>query len=412
MPHVVQIPPLGGVSELEVVELLVQPGDFLEKDQPIAVLESDKSSLEVVADQAGTAEKWLIAIGQSVAPGTAILEIHESASHTSKKSKAKPEPQQELKAAQEPTPQPTTPPVTRADSGTQAIYASPAVRQMARHLEIPLDKVQATGERGRTTIDDLKRYVHRQKSSPQPQAPTDPETLPDKEYWGTVTAQPRSKIKRITAERLLQQWQQIPHVTQFSEAVIDGLQEFRGEHKNDLAAEGVKLTLLPFVIQALCRSLKQFPDFNAALSANGEKLLQFEAVNIGLAVETPEGLMVPVIHNADHKSLKELALEIQDLATKARDKKLMPAEQQGHTFTLSSLGSYGGTAFTPIIHAPNVAILGLSRSQKRYGPGGAAQEMLPLSLSYDHRVIDGAEAARFLQSVVEGLEDLRILCLG
>lgn len=409
MSHIVPVPALGGVSELEVVELLVQPGETVAAEQPIAVLESDKSSLEMVADASGVAEKWLVSVGDNVAPGTPLLQLSGVQSAVSEKTSI-PEKVSESRAPAFPPQRSSTTVITPPAA---AVYASPAVRQMARHLEIPLDQVVPTGDRGRTTIADLKRYVH-QRFSSAPAAPSrvDPQSLPDKEYWGQVRARPLSKIKRLTAERLLQQWQQIPHVTQFNEAVIDDLQEFRGLHKKELAAEGVKLTLLPFVIQALARSLSQFPQFNAVLSADGAELFELEEINIALAVETPDGLMVPVLRSVERQTLKELALGIQELAQKARDKQLMPSDMQGHTFTISSLGGYGGTAFTPIIHAPNVAILGLSRSQKRYGPGGSAQEMLPLSLSYDHRVIDGAEAARFLQSVVQGLEDLRLLCLG
>lgn len=402
MSHIVPVPALGGVSELEVVELLVQPGETVAAEQPIAVLESDKSSLEIVADASGVAEKWLVSVGDNVAPGAPLLQLSREQSAVAEKiSEALPPDSPKLLSSTV---------VTRPLTG---VYASPAVRQMARHLEIPLEQVVPSGERGRTTIADLKRYVHQRFSSASSEpSSVDPQSLPDKEYWGEVRARPLSKIKRLTAERLLQQWQQIPHVTQFNEAVINDLQEFRGLHKKELAAERVKLTLLPFVIQALTRSLLQFPQFNAVLSANGAELFELEEINIGVAVETPDGLMVPVLRSVERQTLKELALGIQELAQKARDKQLRPSDMQGHTFTISSLGGYGGTAFTPIIHAPNVAILGLSRSQKRYGPGGSAQEMLPLSLSYDHRVIDGAEAARFLQSVVQGLEDLRLLCLG
>lgn len=400
MAHIITVPALGGVSNLEVVELLVQPQQHVSKDQPVAVLESDKSSLEIVADKEGVVAKWLVNLGDSVGPGAALLALEQEQNQENP-----PLPEAPALVPQEP-PQPQ-PVVTTA---TGDYYASPAVRQMARHLEINLASVQASGERGRITIEDLKRHIHQEKRTTQ-QAP-DPQTLPDASFWGHVLPQPLSKIKKITGARLLQQWQTIPHVTQFNEAVINDLQSFRMAHKDQLAAEGVKLTLLPFIIQSLCRSLKAFKEFNAVLSSDGQTLLQLSEINIGIAVETEQGLVVPVLHQAPGKSLKEIARLIQQLAEKARKKQLAPTDLQGHTFTISSLGAYGGTAFTPIIHAPNVAIIGVSRSQKRYGPGGAAHEVLPLSLSYDHRVIDGAAGAQFLQHLVEGLEDLRLLCLG
>lgn len=412
MAQIIAVPALGGVSSLEVVELLVKAGDSVEKDQPVAVLESDKSSLEIVADKSGVVSRWIVAIGASVSPGSALLEIDGAvATTTTAADDYKAPSEQPVGVApvltQKATLPEESPSLHLKKDGD--IYASPAVRQMARHLEIPLAQVQATGDRGRITIADLKRYVHQSKAtSAVGQANADPKELPDSAYWGSITPEPMSKIKRITATRLLQQWQQIPHVTQFNEAVINDLQSFREEHKEHLLAEGVKLTLLPFIIQALCRSLKKHPEFNAVLSANGAELLQLSSINVGIAVETPEGLVVPVLKGAAGQNLKEIASNIQNLAQKARLKQLHPTDMQGHTFTISSLGAYGGTAFTPIIHAPNVAILGISRSRKRYGPGGAAEEVLPLSLSYDHRVIDGAQGARFLQEIVDGLEDLRL----
>jgi pyruvate dehydrogenase E2 component (dihydrolipoamide acetyltransferase) len=413
MSHLIAVPSVGGVTNLDVVELLVKPGEVISIDQAIAVVESDKSSLEIVSDKQGRVQKWLVTQGQRVSPGTPLLEIEEDDAINSTAVPAPVSIQQPL-SHQISAVTPAVSQVTPSPQGP--FYASPAVRQMARHFDIPLEAVTPTGERGRIVIADLKRYIDGKMAAVSPKVPEnllfDPELLPDKAYWGACTPKALSKIKRITAQRLSEQWRLIPHVTQFNQAVIDDLQEFRGRHKEELAQEGFKLTLLPFIIQAVCRSLKEFPQFNAVLSADGAKLIELSAINIGVAVQTEQGLMVPVLHQASGQTVRELTSQLQLLSQKARAQKLLPAESQGHTFTISSLGGFGGTAFTPIINPPNIAILGVSRSYKRYGPSGTEQEVLPLSLSYDHRVIDGVEGAQFLESIVEGLEDLRLLCLG
>ncbi len=457
----VKVPDIGGFDNVPVIEILVQPGDTVDKDQGLVTLESDKATMEVPAPFAGTVKEVKVSEGDEVAEGSVIALVEESASadddaETGKTDEASPDESADEKPAaddasgkddgkteqddeknadgqerdrqekQAPAPAPSEtrrgpgqPPVEpgKLHVPGEAPYASPAVRAFARELGVDITQVDGSGRKGRITREDVQAWVkHALASGARPGASAGGgnglDLLPwpkvDFSKFGEIEEQSLSRIKKISGANLARNWAMIPHVTQHDDADITDMEAFRkqlGKENPD-----VKVTPLVFLIKAMVAALKQYPQFNASLSEDGEKLILKKYFHIGIAVDTPDGLVVPVIRDCDKKGLLELAVELGEISKKARDKKLGPADMSGGCISISSLGGIGGTKFTPIVNAPEVAILGVSRS--RMAPVWDGEQfqprlMLPLSLSYDHRVIDGAAAARFVACLARVLGDLR-----
>lgn len=424
----ITIPDIGGSEDVDVIEVPIKPGDKLEPEQTMVVLESDKATMEVPCPQAGTVQKVLLKVGDKVSMGTPVLELEVAVMAGA----ATPEPAPAPAAAARATEAPAAPsapvpaaakpaaPAAASPASSAKVYAGPAVRKLARELGVDLARVKGSGPRQRIMKDDVHAYVKQQLTSkPATGAVATGSGLPplpeiDFSQFGPVEQVELSRINKLTAVNLHRAWVHIPHVTQFDEADITDLEAFRKSESAALKDQDVKLTILAFMVKACAKTLLAFPRFNSSLHVSGEYLIFKKYVHIGIAVDTPNGLVVPVIRDADKKSIIEIAREMQVLSQKARAKKLSPGDMQGATFSISSLGGIGGTAFTPVVNWPEVAILGVSRSQMKpvyNGKEFVPRLMLPLSLSYDHRVIDGADAARFTTYLANQLADIRRLLL-
>lgn len=426
-----KVPDIGNVADVEVIELSIQPGDVVEVDQPLLVMETDKASMELPAAAAGTIQEVKITVGDKVSEGTVVATLlvseggaeapAEAKQETAKEEpKAEEKPQQEPAKAEMPKTQPPTP-VAETPAPTGLVHATPGVRRFARELGVDLSQLTSgTGRKGRILKDDVKAFVKKTMSSGTASAVTAGSGIPplpvvDFSAFGETEEKPLSKIKRLTGKNLSCNWLNLPMVTQHEEADITEMEAFRQSMNAEQVAAGkIKITPLTFIIKAVIAAMKDYPQFNTSLSADGERLIFKKYVNIGIAVDTPNGLVVPVIKDADKKSIVELVEEMRVLSGKAREGKLLPADMQGGCITISSLGGIGGTAFTPIVNAPEVAILGVSRSSMKpvwNGKEFAPRLMLPLDLTYDHRVIDGADGVRFAVAVVKYLSDIRRLLL-
>ena len=416
------VPDLGGFKDVLIIDVLVKAGDTVGPDTPLMTLETEKATMDVPAGAAGVIVRMLVKNGGTVSEGTpiAVLKVDEAkaaAPAAAAKAPAAPPARESAPAKPPASPPPAAAPAAIAtgavnESGFASAHASPGVRRFARELGVDLSRVRGSGRKGRIVESDVKAYVKGQLSGGAPAAAGGalPKVqVPDFAQFGAVEIQPLSRIKRISAARLHASWVNLPHVTQFDEADITELEAARVKLKERASASGVKLTPLAFVLRAVVRTLQKFPNFNGSLDASGENLVLKKYMHIGFAADTPNGLLVPVIRDADKKDVFELARALATLSEKARAGKLSAAEMQGGSFTVSSLGGIGGTAFTPIINAPEVAILGVSRSATRpvYRDGALVpRTILPLSLSYDHRVIDGAEGARFAAALGLNLSDV------
>ncbi|QAU33885.1 dihydrolipoyllysine-residue acetyltransferase [Janthinobacterium sp. 17J80-10] len=429
----IKVPDIGDFKEVEVIELLVKVGDTIKAEQSLVTVESDKASMEIPASHAGVVKELKVKIGDKVAEGSVLLVLEAqdgaaapaaapAAAAPAPAQSAAPAPAVAAPAAPLPAvqPQPTMAVVESAPApGGRKPHASPSVRKFARELGVDLARVPGSGPKGRIVQPDVQAYVKSVVSGAAAPAAAagggaGMNLLPwpslDFSKFGATEVQPLPRIKKISGPNLHRNWVMIPHVTQFDEADITDLEEFRKSSNAALAKSGVKLTMLAFVIKACVAALRQYPAFNASLNEKGENLILKQYYNIGFAADTPNGLVVPVIKDADKKGISQIAAEMGTLSAQARDGKLKPADMQGASFTISSLGGIGGTAFTPIINAPEVAILGLSKSAIKPvwdGKQFAPRLLLPLSLSYDHRVIDGAMAARFTVFLGEVLADMR-----
>jgi pyruvate dehydrogenase E2 component (dihydrolipoamide acetyltransferase) len=423
----VHLPEIGDFRDVDVVELLVAVGQRVEKEQSLLVLESDKATMEIPAPAAGVIEELRVGVGDQVNEGDLIAVIRADATAAPREPKPQAGAPAPIVAAGPVAP--ALEPVRAAepeDAAEPAPYrpplahATPSVRRLARELGVDLARVPGTARRGRITRDDVQRFV--KASLSQGGAPGVPlagvaVAAPldiDFSKWGATELQPLNRVRRISAANLHRSWVTVPHVTQFDEADITELDVFRATQKDEAKRRGVKLTFLPFVVKAVTAALREFPHFNSSLDRTGESLIVKRYLHIGVAVETENGLVVPVIRDADQKGLFELAGLLEDLSTRARSRRLRPADLQGGSFSISSLGGIGGTFFTPIVNHPEVAILGVSRMQWKpvwQGSDFAPRLLLPLSLSYDHRVIDGADAVRFTRRLAELLGDLRLLLL-
>jgi len=424
--EVVKVPDIGEAQGVTVIEVSVQPGDRVEAEGTLIVLESDKATMEIPSPAAGVVQEVLVKVNDSVDEGTPIARMLLEAQPQQKPAPAaKPEPSQPTAIQPEPAPEPSKPAPApargldeqSAERSARKVHAGPAVRKLAREFGVDLGLVKGTGPKQRILKDDVQGFVkeslkHVTGGGGGTGLPA--VKLPDFSQFGKIERRPMSKIHRATAENMARSWLNVPHVTQFDEADITELEAFRKAQKQAGEQRGLKLTLLPFLLKACAYALRTFPQFNVSLDTQTWEVIQKDYLNIGLAVDTPAGLMVPVIREVDQKSLWELARETADLAARARDRKLTPAEMQGGCFTISSLGGIGGTAFTPIVNTPEVAILGVSKAQIKpvyQNDQFVPRLMLPLSLSYDHRAINGADAARFTALLGELLGDIRRLLL-
>jgi len=435
----IKVPDIGDFKEVEVIEILIKVGDTVKAEQSLITVESDKASMEIPSSHAGVVKELKIKLGDKVAEGSIVLMLEASASantsapapavastpatSSATSSVTTPAPAF-VAAAPEVKPAPVSLPLPASvDVPVQhgKSHASPSIRKFARELGVDLAQVQGSGPKGRVVLEDVQGFIKGVMRSGVSASPVTSgvsgggmSLLPwpslDFSKFGSTELQPLSRIKKISGPNLHRNWVMIPHVTQFEEADVTDLEEFRKQSNDALAKSGVKLTMLAFVIKASVAALKKFPAFNASLDAAGENLILKHYYHIGFAADTPNGLVVPVIKNADQKGIAEIAKEMAELSTQAREGKLKPADMQGASFTISSLGGIGGTAFTPIINAPEVAILGLSKSSIKPvwdGKQFLPKLMMPLSLSYDHRVIDGAMGARFAVYLAEVLADMR-----
>ena len=408
------LPDLGeGIEGAEVSEVAVAPGDTITAEDTILVLESDKASMEIPAEVNGTVTEIAVAAGDEVKTGQILIKIEISDSTDSIVEEPVLSEETEQIATsheKEKTPEVTLYPVIEDTSSTDNIFASPGVRRLARELGINLQTIKGSGPKRRITKGDLNGYIKLQMAMSAGSIPA-PQPVIDFSQWGDVEVQKLTKIKRITGERLQQAWQLIPHVTQFDAADITDLDVLRKEVKKAGAEKGIKVTFLPFLMKALSVVLKEMPEFNSSLDHNNENLVLKNYYHLGVAVDTPRGLTVPVVRDVDQKSVFELSDELMDLSSRARDKKLKPNELKGGTFTISSLGGIGGTGFSPIVNPPEVAIMGVSRSAWKEVYDKVSREfvakfIMPFSLSYDHRVIDGAAAAAFTSRFADVLSDL------
>jgi pyruvate dehydrogenase E2 component (dihydrolipoamide acetyltransferase) len=438
----VKVPDIGDFKEVEVIELLVKPGDTIKVDQSLITVESDKASMEIPSSHAGVVKELKVKVGDKVSEGSMLLSLEAAeagaaapAAAPAQAAAAAPAPAAAVASAPpapppapsltlvESRPAPTASLEPREGNGAKP-HASPSIRKFSRELGVDLVRVKGTGPKGRITHEDVQNYVKAVMAAENGSAVTAApvakggglglDLLPwpslDFSKFGPTELQPLPRIKKISGPNLHRNWVMIPHVTQFDEADVTELEEFRKASNAAMAKSGVKLTMLAFVIKASVAALKKFPAFNASLDAKGENLILKQYYHIGFAADTPNGLVVPVIKDADKKGVVQIAQEMGELSAQAREGKLKPADMQGASFTISSLGGIGGTAFTPIINAPEVAILGLSKSAIKPvwdGKQFVPRLMLPTSLSYDHRVIDGAMGARFSGYLAEVLGDMR-----
>jgi len=422
----IKVPDVGNVADIDVVDVLVKPGDQIKLEQTLAVLETDKASMDLPSSAAGTVQEVFIKPGDKVSEGTLIATVLASAEENSV---AKPE--QPVQEAVAPAPAPVAPvleqvvvkpeplpeTVTGGSVSSAAAHATPAVRLFARELGVDIHKITAgSGRKGRILKDDVKNFVKKVMAEGTAQSGSGIPSMPSVDFsqFGDIEEQKLSKIKRLTGQNLSRVWLNLPMVTYHDEADITEMEAFRVALNAEKSKDEVKITGLVFIIKALVSAMEQFPQFNASLSADGEKLILKKYFNIGIAVDTPNGLVVPVLRDVNRKGINELTAELAEKSNKARLGKLMPADMQGGCLTISSLGGIGGTAFTPIVNAPEVAILGVTRAKMQPvwdGKEFLPRLMLPLDLTYDHRVIDGAEGARFMAAVKQYLSDIRRLLL-
>ncbi len=410
----ITVPDIGGATDVVVIEVLVKVGDKVKIDTPLITLESDKATMEVPSTAGGVVKELKVKSGDKVSQGSAILVLEADQVAAAAEKKPPVVEATKVKTSERPA-EPQTETVITAGYNAD-VHAGPAVRKLAREFGIDLSQVPATGPKQRILMEDMQAFVKTRLSQPAvagtaglPAAP-----VVDFAKFGPVAIQPLSRIKKMSGKNLHRNWLLVPHVTQFVDADITELEEFRQAQKSAAEKQGIKLTPLIFVIKAVVSALKAFPQFNASLDASGENLVMKNYFHIGVAVDTPDGLVVPVIRNADKKGLMDLAKELSEVSEKARNKMLAASDMQGGCFSISSLGGIGGTAFTPIVNVPEVAILGVSKSLHKpvYQNGAFVPRlMLPLSLSYDHRVVDGADGARFAVYLANMLSDMRNLLL-
>ena len=441
-PLKIAIPDIGDFENVDVIEVLVVSGEIVQAEDPLITLESDKATMDLPSPASGRITQVLVAVGDQVSQGAVVVlldpaevdtavaeppsEPHSTQALTTPTAVTAPEsaasPAGPETATQSPlqslAPPSTLPPPL--EGGSKLPHASPAVRRFARELGADLSQISGNGARGRILQDDVRQFVKaaliRPASDSRPMEGAGIPPMPEVDFsrWGPIDTKPISRIQRLSGRYLHRAWLNIPHVTHHDDADITELESFRQSLKQDKAHSGTRITILSFLMRAVVSALKAFPTFNASLSPDGESLILKQYFHIGVAVDTDNGLVVPVIRDVDSKGIVQLAKELAEISARARDGKLKPGEMQGGCMSISSLGGIGGTAFTPIVNAPEAAILGVTRSRMTPVWNGTEFQprlMLPLDLSYDHRVIDGAQAARFMAFLSAALEDARRLLL-
>ncbi len=416
----VRVPDIGNFDSIDVIEVLVKEGDIVKAEDALITLESDKATMDIPSPWSGKVTAVRTKVGEKVSEGSLILLMEVANSLPSPLTSPPPAGEGKPAAAPVAAAAPVTPVATADNAENTKIHSSPSVRAFARELGVNLALVNGSGPKRRILKEDVQAFVKAELSRPHGNAAggaglSVPE-IPQVDFarFGAIEVRPISKIKKISGANLHRNWVTAPHVTQHEEADITELEAFRKAMSDEAQKQGVRLTLPAFLIKAVAAALNTYPDFNTSLSADGESLVFKQYVHIGMAVDTPNGLVVPVIRNADRKSVLDLARELMTMSQKARDKKLTPGEMQGGSISISSLGGIGGGFFTPIINLPEVAVLGVSRAIMKpvwNGKEFAPRLMLPLSLSYDHRVIDGVQGARFITYLSQMLADVRRLLL-
>ena len=426
----VKVPDMGDFDDVEIIEVLVAVGDVIAEEASLITVETDKATMEIPSSHAGTVKEVKVNVGDTVSRDDLVIILESSGAAAAAEVKEEaPAPAAEPAVVKEaPKPAPTPAPVVEHKPSPTAninpdrfksAHASPALRKFARELGVDLTKVSGSGRNARIVREDVQAFVKKVMSSggsANGGSALGVEPMPEIDFskWGEVEAKPLSKINKLTGKFLHRNWVTIPHVTQFDEADITSLEAFRKQSNKEYEKEGVKFTLLSFIMKAVAAGLKKYPRFNSSLDASGENLIMKNYFHIGIAVDTPDGLVVPVVRDVDKKSIVDISIELREISIKARDKKLMPSDMQGGCMSISSLGGIGGTSFTPIVNAPEVAILGVSKASMKPVWNGSEFEpklMCPLSLSYDHRVVDGAEGARFVTYLGQLLADARRLLL-
>ena len=429
----VKVPDIGDFDEVEIIEVLVAVGDAVAEEDSLITVESDKATMEIPSSHSGTVKEVKVKVGDKISEGGLVVVLESSGTAPVEVKQEAPEPAPTAETApapiaveQAPKPAPalepldTPSPTVNIDPVSfKNAHASPTVRKYARELGADLTKVSGTGRNSRIVKEDVQSFVKQVMKTgggTTSGAALRVEPMPEIDFsqWGEVETKPLSKINKLTGKFLHRNWVTIPHVTQFDEADITSLEAFRKQSNKDYEKEGIKFTLLSFIMKAVAAGLKKYPRFNSSLDATGENLIMKNYFHIGIAVDTPDGLVVPVVRDVDKKSIVDISIELREISMKAREKKLMPSDMQGGCMSISSLGGIGGTKFTPIVNAPEVAILGVSKAEMKPVWNGSEFEpklMCPLSLSYDHRVIDGADGARFVTYISHLLADARRLLL-
>ena len=417
----VKVPAIGDYADVPIVEILVKAGDSVRAEDPLITLESDKATMEVPAPVAGTVAEIVVGVGDKVSEGSIILKLHADGAGAAPADKT---PRPGPSTAEPVAPASAPPPAEASESAGGNtlpvpadfgdVYASPSVRRLARELDIDLSAIKGTGQKGRITKEDVKAALGKAAGGVSTARSIPEIPLQDFSKFGPTTVKPLSRLKRLSGPHLHRAWLNIPHVTHTDEADITELEAYRKQLDSDAREKGYRVTMLSFLLMASAVALKQYPEFNASLAPEGDALVLKHYYSIGVAVDTPDGLVVPVVKDVDRKRILELSQELATLSGRMREGKIAPADIQGASFTISSLGGIGGTSFTPIVNSPEVAILGVVRAAMRPMWDGQAfvpRLMLPLCLSYDHRVIDGALAARFTRRLAEILGDVRQLVL-
>lgn len=412
--HQLTVPSLGGMTDLAVLHIAVKLGDVVNKDDTLIAIGSDLATLDIPAPMAGTVRSILLKVGDKVEQGSPMVVLDGDGS-------IGPVATEEKKPAS-PPPKPDSAPVQVSQAGESApakdddIYAGPATRKLAREMGVDLANVAGSGPKNRVQKDDVKTFVKNRIENSPPRAALGIPAVPEIDFaqFGTVDIQPLTGLQKAIVANMQRAWLNVPHVTQWDDADITDLENFRDTLKSDMDRRGVKLSPLPFLFKAVAAALQAHPKFNASLHADGQRVVYKQYFHIGMAVDAPAGLMVPVLRDVDKKSVWELAAETAELAQKAKDRKLKPAEMQGACFTISSLGNIGGLGFTPIVNTPEVGILGVSKLTVKpvwNGSEFTPRKMLPLSLSYDHRAVNGGDAGRFFAMLNQLLGDIRRLVL-
>ena len=423
------VPDIGDFQDVEIIEIFVKPGDAVNVEDPLITLESDKATMEVPSSDAGIIETVLVKVGDRISAGTAVVRLSTPGGVATASSVPEASTPEVAKSDSAPTPVQVAPTSSVAEpnkideAAFRKAHASPSVRKFARELGVDLSKLSGSGRKNRITKEDVQNYVKQAVTKAESGVATASAAsgsgipaMPEVDFskFGGIETQDLPRIKKISGKNLHRVWLNIPAVTHHDEVDITNLEDFRKELKDEAAKQGVRITLLAFIMKALAANLKQFPTFNSSLTPDGERLILKKYFHIGVAVDTPNGLVVPVIRDVDKKSVYDLAHDLGEMSVKARDGKLKSQDMQGGSMTISSLGGIGGTAFTPLVNAPEVAILGLTRSRMQpvwNGKEFVPRLMQPVDVSYDHRVIDGAEAARFVASLGKYLTDIRRVLL-